>query len=83
MELPIKPNLFGVFADYGAFSNGANIESAFNAGLGLRISKVFQVYFPMVRSVNMGPLWTKYGNEIRFSLKMNIVHANNIRSIFK
>ncbi|MEN9988758.1 MAG: hypothetical protein RLZZ585_1797 [Bacteroidota bacterium] len=81
-QLPIKPNLFGVFADYGAFSNGTSIETAYNAGLGLRISNILSVYFPLVRSSNMGSLWTNYSNEIRFSLKLNLVNANNIRSRF-
>lgn len=81
-HLPIKPNLFGVFADYGAFSNGTSIETAYNAGLGLRISNILSVYFPLVRSTNMGSLWTNYSNEIRFSIKLNLVNANNIRSRF-
>jgi hypothetical protein len=81
-QLPIKPNLFGIFADYGAFSNGSSIETAYNAGLGMRISNAFSVYFPLIRSANMGSLWNNYSNEIRFSIKLNLVHANNLRSRF-
>lgn len=82
-QLPIKPNLFGVFADYGAFSNGMSVETAYNAGLGVRLSNVFSVYFPLVRSTNMGSLWTNYGSEIRFSLKLNLVNNFNLSNLLK
>jgi hypothetical protein len=82
-QLPIKPNLFGVFADYGAFSNGTSIETAYNAGLGVRLTNVLSVYFPLVRSTNMGSLWTNYSNEIRFSLKLNLVNSMNLFTRFK
>ena len=82
-QLPIKPNLFGVFADYGAFSNGTSIETAYNAGLGVRLTNVLSMYFPLVRSTNMGSLWTNYSNEIRFSLKLNLVNSLNLFSRFK
>jgi hypothetical protein len=82
-QLPIKPNLFGVFADYGAFSNGSSIETAYNAGLGVRLTNVLSLYFPLVRSANMGSLWTNYSNEIRFTLKLNTVNSLNLFSRFK
>jgi hypothetical protein len=82
-QLPIKPNLFGVFADYGAFSNGTSIQTAYNAGLGVRLTNVLSIYFPLVRSTNMGSLWTNYSNEIRFSLKLNLVNSTNLFSRFK
>ncbi|MFM6934854.1 MAG: M1 family aminopeptidase [Flavobacteriales bacterium] len=82
-QLPIKPNLLGVFADYGAFSNGSSVETAYNAGLGVRLSNVLSVYFPLVRSTNMGSLWTNYGSEIRFSLKLNLVNNFNLSNLLK
>ena len=82
-QLPIKPNILGVFADYGAFSNGTTVQTAYNAGLGVRLSNVLSVYFPLVRSSNMGSLWTNYSNEIRFSLKLNLVNTTNLFARFK
>jgi hypothetical protein len=74
LQLPLKPGLFGVFGDVGAFSNGNNIETLYNAGIGLRMSNFLGVYFPLVRSNNMGDLFTNYGQNIRFTLKMNLVN---------
>jgi hypothetical protein len=82
-QLPIKPNLFGIFADYGAFSNGTTVQTAYNAGVGVRLTNVLSVYFPLVRSTNMGSLWTNYSNEIRFSLKLNLVNSFNPSTRFK
>jgi hypothetical protein len=75
LQLPINPNLFGVFCDVGAFYNGSIIQTAWNTGLGIRFSNVFGVYFPLFRSENMGvDLYKKYKEQIRFSLRLNIVN---------
>ena len=75
LQLPIKPNVLGVFADAGAYSNGSATNGIFVTGLGMRLGKVFGVYFPLYQSDNMGALFTSnYSKNIRFTLKMNIVN---------
>lgn len=74
-QLPINPNVFGVFSDFG-FVESANqsIALAYNTGLGIKLGEFLGVYFPLYNSVNMGDLYDNYANSIRFSLKMNIVN---------
>jgi hypothetical protein len=75
MQLPIKPNVFGVFVDGGLVSlDGVKIVTSMTTGLGVRFGKVFGVYFPLYQSLNMGDLFADYSKNIRFSLKMNIVN---------
>jgi hypothetical protein len=75
MQLPIKPNVFGVFVDGGLVSlDGVKIVTSMTTGLGVRFGKVFGVYFPLFQSLNMGDLFADYSKNIRFSLKMNIVN---------
>jgi hypothetical protein len=75
IQLPIKPNLFGAFGDWGAFYNGTQVQTAFNSGIGLRFGSVFGVYFPLFRSGDFGSdLFDKYHENIRFSLRLNIVN---------
>jgi hypothetical protein len=74
LQLPIKPDFLGAFADFGAFSNGSIVNGAFNTGLAIRLSTFFGVYFPLYRSENMGDLYTNYSDNIRFTLKLNMVN---------
>ncbi|MFY7943607.1 MAG: hypothetical protein ACOVNZ_03460, partial [Crocinitomicaceae bacterium] len=75
IQLPIKPNLFGAFGDWGAFYNGTQVQTAFNSGIGLRFGSVLGVYFPLFRSGDFGSdLFDKYHENIRFSLRLNIVN---------
>ena len=75
LELPIpKISFIGVFADYGVFKNGpsSNVNSALNTGVGLRIAKVFGLYFPLWMSDEMNDSFgTNYVDKIRFTLKLN------------
>jgi hypothetical protein len=77
VQLPI-PNIgiFGVFADAGAFSNGASVNAVLNTGVGMRIGQVFGLYLPIWMSKNLDDSFgnSKYTEKIRFSLKMNIVN---------
>ncbi len=74
VQLPIKPDFLGAFADFGAYSNGALVYGAFNTGLAIRLSNFFGVYFPLYRSENMGDLFDDYKENIRFTLRLNIVN---------
>lgn len=70
--LPIpKLGFLGVFADGGAFYDGNTVNYAFNTGLGIRISSILGVYFPIVESASLGDLSVKYANSIRMTLKFN------------
>ncbi len=73
-QFPIKPNIFGVFADFGTFYNGTSFNGAINTGLALRLGKVFGVYFPLWMSKQMDAAYNSknYAERIRFTLKMNI-----------
>ena len=73
-QFPIKPNIFGLFADFGTFYNGTSFNGAINTGLALRLGKVFGVYFPVWMSKQMDAAYNSknYAERIRFTLKMNI-----------
>jgi hypothetical protein len=75
-QLPIKPGIFGVYADAGAFRAGNVTYAAVNTGLGVRMGSVFSMYLPIWSTDNIktyeNNLGLKYGERIRFSLKMNL-----------
>jgi len=74
MQLPIKPDLFVAFADFGLRpnSNPNNPVTSFvNTGLGIKISSFVGIYFPLWRSWNMSNMYANYGKEIRLTLKFN------------
>jgi hypothetical protein len=74
MQLPIKPNIFGIFADFGTINNSILKQNEFiyNTGIGVRLGKVFGIYFPILtsKSISSG----EYVNRIRMTLKLNIVN---------
>ena len=76
LQLPLKPGIFGIFADAGGFQNGNVFYAAFNTGLGVRLGKVFGIYFPLYMSKNLEDAYgnAKYGEKIRFTLKLNFVN---------
>jgi hypothetical protein len=76
-QLPIKPNIFGVFADFGAASGVfQTVDTYYNAGVALRLGKVFGVYFPLIygNSYANTDLFSNYAQNIRFSLRINPVN---------
>ncbi len=83
-QLPIKPNFFGVFADFGA-GRGTfqTVDMYYNAGVALRLGKVFGVYFPLVYGNNTfsGDLFTNYAQNIRFSLRINPVNRLGLHAL--
>jgi hypothetical protein len=85
-QLPIpKVGIFGIFADAGVFDNGTSLNSVWNAGVGMRISKVLGVYFPIWMSTNLKDSYgnSSYTEKIRFTLKMNIVNKGiSLNSLF-
>lgn len=75
-QLPIpKIGIFGLFADAGAFHNGKTVNTAFNAGLGIRLGKIFGLYFPIYMSKELEASFgnSNYAEKIRFTLKLNVV----------
>ncbi|MCF8202291.1 MAG: M1 family metallopeptidase [Crocinitomicaceae bacterium] len=83
-QLPIKPNLVGVFADFGA-GRGTfqTVDMYYNAGMALRLGKVFGVYFPLVYGSNniSGDLFTNYAQNIRFTLRINPVNRLSLHTL--
>lgn len=76
-QLPIpKVGIFGLFADAGVFSNGVSVNSVLNTGVGVRIAKVFGLYFPVYMSKELNDSFgnSKYAEKVRFTLKMNLVN---------
>ncbi|MFM8595834.1 MAG: M1 family metallopeptidase [Flavobacteriales bacterium] len=89
-QLPVKPNIFGVFADYGmGHGTFKSIDSYYNAGVALRFGKVFGLYFPLVSGSNAGSegnflandLFTNYSQNIRFTLRINVVNKLSLHSL--
>ena len=66
--LPYLPVM--VYADYGMFDNNGTMEAMWNVGAGLKLGKVFGIYFPFTESANMFPAGTPYVQKIRFSLRL-------------
>ena len=83
-QLPIKPNLLGVFADFGA-GRGTfqTVDMYYNAGVALRLGKVFGIYFPLVYGSNniSGDLFTNYAQNIRFTLRINPVNRLSLHTL--
>lgn len=76
VQLPIKTGIFGAFADFGGMQLGNSFYGFFNTGLGIKLGKVFGVYFPLYMSKNLEDAYgnAKYGEKIRFTLKLNPVN---------
>jgi hypothetical protein len=72
-QLPIKPNVLGVFADFGIFNDSEKNAFVYNTGLAVRFGKVFGLYFPILMSENL-KMDVEYVQKIRFTLNMNIVN---------
>jgi len=83
-QLPIKPNIVGVFADFGLCRGWfQTVDMFYNAGVALRLGKVFGVYFPLVYGNNTiaGNLYTNYAQNIRFSLRINPVNRLGLHAL--
>ena len=76
LQLPYIPKLIGVFADFGAFYNGYEVQTAFNSGVGLRLSNSFGVYFPIYMSENLNNSYISdnYFEKVRLTMKFNILN---------
>ncbi|MFM7387784.1 MAG: hypothetical protein ACKO5L_06455, partial [Bacteroidota bacterium] len=71
VQLPVKPNIFVAFADFGVFDDGIKAAALYNAGLGINLADVVGIYFPLVQSNNMGNLYQNYASSIRLTLRFN------------
>lgn len=71
VQLPIQPNMFVAFADFGVYDNGVGVATLYNAGLGIELGEIVGVYFPLVQSANMGDLYLNYKTSIRLTLRFN------------
>lgn len=84
-QIPIKPGIFGLYADYGVFYNGVNTKQVVNTGAAIRFGKIFGVYFPIYMSKAMDDSFgnKRYADRIRFTLKLNIVNKPfSLKSLF-
>jgi len=87
-DIPYLPNFIKLFSNHGLFYdnymwNGYKLRYMYNAGLSFEFGGIFGVYFPLVRSENMGNLFDSYGREIRFTLKFNVFDKGiNFANIF-
>jgi len=75
IQLPVKPGIFGAFADFGAFEDVSGVtQTVVNLGLGVKLGNTLGVFFPLYQSSYFGDLFTDYGQKIKFTLKLNIVN---------
>ncbi len=79
MQLPVLGGIFGVFADAGFFPDpflNGTIQSAYDAGIGMRLGKVFGLYFPLYISKDMDEAYesTNYTTRIRLTFQMNLIN---------
>ena len=83
MQLPLKPGIFGAFADFGVFEDlFGTTQTIVNVGLGVKLSNAFGVFFPLYQSSYFGNLFTDYGQKIRFTLKLNPINKNILTKFF-
>lgn len=68
IDIPYLPGV--IYADYGMVDNNGTLVGMWNIGAGLRLGKVFGIYFPFAESDNMFADGTSYASKIRFSLKL-------------
>jgi hypothetical protein len=85
-QLPFGPSIFGVFADLGMFPHALNDkpQMAYDAGLAVRLGKVFGLYFPLVMSGDMEDSFgtMNYSARIRMTLKMSITNRGlNLKNL--
>jgi len=77
-QLPFGPSIFGVFADLGMFPHALNDkpQMAYDAGLAVRLGKVFGLYFPLVMSDDMEKSFgtMNYTARIRMTFRMSITN---------
>ena len=82
-QIPYIPNFIKVFSNHGFFMDGDQLNYMHNSGLSIEFGGVFGVYFPLVRSENMGNLFDAYGREIKFSLNFNLFDRGlNLSNLF-
>ena len=86
VDLPLKPGIFGVFADFGGFDVNKTVYGVMNTGIGVRLGKTVGIYFPVWMSKNLADAYSatnaKYGEKIRFTFKMNIINKPFLLSNF-
>lgn len=85
-QLPLPTGAFGVFADAGIFPDAltGKTVSAYDVGLGMRIGKVFGIYFPLYISEDMDNAYgtMNYTTRIRFTLRMSLINKGvNLQSL--
>jgi hypothetical protein len=77
-DLPLKPGIFGIFVDAGGFQKGNTFTGVLNTGIGVKLSKVFSVYFPVYMSKNLVNVYkatdAKYLEKIRFTIRLNAIN---------
>ena len=75
VQMPVKLlGFLGVFADFGTYHDGLEMNSAVNTGIGIRLGDVLGIYFPVWMSENLENSYTNlnYAERIRFTLKFNV-----------
>ena len=74
-DLPFKPGIFGVFVDAGGFQKNGSFTTVLNTGIGVKLSKMISVYFPVYMSQNLVDTYNATGasylEKIRFTIRLN------------
>lgn len=76
VQLPLPTGIIGLFADAGVFHNGVGPREAYQFGAAIRLSNYFGIYFPIWMSKELNDSFgvSKYGEKIRFTLKLNLIN---------
>lgn len=90
VQLPIKTRIFGAFFDAGVYDDGIGLSNVImNTGLAVRLGDIFGVYFPMWMSDELNTsfgttnTFDKYGEKIRFVLRLNLINQPiNLSNLF-
>ncbi|MGB0932993.1 MAG: M1 family metallopeptidase [Lishizhenia sp.] len=85
LQLPVLNGMFGVYGDVGATDQNGTVYGVYDAGIGMRVGGLLNVYFPVLQSQNLEDSFISkaYEQRIRFTLNLNLVNSGKLLDVFK
>lgn len=85
LQLPVLNGMFGLYGDVGATDQNGTVYGVYDAGIGIRLGGLLNVYFPVLQSQNLEDSFVSkaYEQRIRFTLNLNIVNSGKLLEVFK
>ncbi len=85
LQIPVLKGFFGLYGDVGATDQNGTVYGIYDAGIGMRMGGLLQVYFPVLQSQNLEDSFISkaYEQRIRFTLNLNIVNSGKLLEVLK